>query len=138
MVDASPLRQQRPLHVLPHRDRLPALRQLMLRLGSTIKGIVGSTGFLVSDRPTTSHHMEGVEGRATRRPFVLTPRARPQSTPARRQPSSGGGPQSPNFEVPGYDERASQTLGTHQHQQHQHSRATYSLRGQGLGRQTEP
>jgi hypothetical protein len=51
MVDASPLRQQRPLHILPHRDRLPAQRQLKLRLGSSIKRTVGSTGFLVSDRP---------------------------------------------------------------------------------------
>jgi hypothetical protein len=32
-VNASPLRQQRPLHLLPNRDRLHALRQLTLRLG---------------------------------------------------------------------------------------------------------
>jgi hypothetical protein len=43
MVDASPLRQQRPLHLLPHRDRLHVPRQLRLRLGSSIKRAVGST-----------------------------------------------------------------------------------------------
>jgi hypothetical protein len=33
MVDACPPRQQRPIHLLLNRDRLHALRQLMLRLG---------------------------------------------------------------------------------------------------------
>jgi hypothetical protein len=106
MVDVSPLRQQRPLLLLPHRDRLPALRQLRLRLGTIIKRVVGSTGFVVNDTPAATHHLEKVEGRATRRPFVLTTPARPQSPHARRQPISGGCPLSPNFKVPGYDGRA--------------------------------
>jgi hypothetical protein len=86
MVDASPLRQHQTLHLLPHRDRLPALRQLKLRLGSSVKRVVGSTGFLVTDRSTTTHHLERVEGRATRSPFVPTAFARKQSTHAQRQP----------------------------------------------------
>jgi hypothetical protein len=45
MVDASPLRQQQPLHILPHRDRLPGLRQLRLRLGSNVKRAIGTRGF---------------------------------------------------------------------------------------------
>jgi hypothetical protein len=36
VVDASPLSQQRPLHLLPNRDRLHALRQLNLRLGAIL------------------------------------------------------------------------------------------------------
>jgi hypothetical protein len=40
MVDASPLRQQRTLHLLPNRDRLPALRRLMLRLDMSNWGAV--------------------------------------------------------------------------------------------------
>jgi hypothetical protein len=82
MVDASPLRQQRTLHLLPHRDRLPALRQLRLRLGSSVERAVGSTGFLVSVGPTTAQHLERVEGRATRSPFVPTALARTKSTPS--------------------------------------------------------
>jgi hypothetical protein len=83
MVDASPLRQQRTLHLLPHRDRLPSVRQLRLRMGSSVERTLGSTGILVIDGSTTTHRMEGVEGRATRSPFVPTAPARIKSTQAR-------------------------------------------------------
>jgi hypothetical protein len=82
-MDASPLRQQRTLHLLPDRDRLPALRHLMLRLGSSGERAIRSTGFLVSGILTTAHHMEGVEGCTTRSPFDAPAHARGQS-------SSGG------------------------------------------------
>jgi hypothetical protein len=76
MVDASPLRQQRTLHLLPHRDRLHALRQPMLRHGRSVERALGSTGFLVGDGSTTTHHLEGIERRATRRHFAPTAPAR--------------------------------------------------------------
>jgi hypothetical protein len=134
MVDASPLRQQRPLHFLPH--RLPALRQLKLRLGSSVKRAAGSTGLWSAI--DQQQHITSKELKATRLAVLSFLPLRPQSPHARRQPSSGGCPQSPYVPVPGYDGRASKTLGTHRHQQHQHPRALYSLRGQRLGRLTEP
>jgi hypothetical protein len=105
MVDASPLRQQRTLHLLPHRDRLHALRQLKLRLGNNVERALESTGFLVSDGSTSTHHLERVEGRATRSPFVPTAHARTKSAPTRGQSKSGGCTQSPHVPVAGYDGR---------------------------------
>jgi hypothetical protein len=82
VMDASPLRQQRPLHLLPNQDRLLTLRQLMLRLGGSAQRAKASTRFLVIGRSTTSHHLEGVEGCATRNPIVPTGSARTTSTNA--------------------------------------------------------
>jgi hypothetical protein len=47
VLDKSPLRQQRSLHLLPNRDRLLlALRQLRLRLGGSVERAIGSMCFL--------------------------------------------------------------------------------------------
>jgi hypothetical protein len=58
VVGASPFRQQRPLHLLPNRDRLPTQRQLKLRLRlclrlrGNIERVTGSTGFWVNGKST--------------------------------------------------------------------------------------
>jgi hypothetical protein len=61
IVDASPLRQQRPLHLLPNRERLRALRHRMIRLGGKTGRAIGSTWVLGSGRPTSAHDMERIE-----------------------------------------------------------------------------
>jgi hypothetical protein len=129
MVDASPLRHQWTLHILPNRDRLHAQRQLMLRLGSSVERAIGSTWFLVSGISTATHHIERVEGRTSRSLFVPTALARTKSTHARGQSGSGGYTQSPQVPVAGYDGQTSETMETHRHQQHQHARALYSIPG---------
>jgi hypothetical protein len=116
VLDTSPLCQLRPLHLLPNRDRLLALmRQLMLRLVGSAERAIGSTVFLVSGRSKATHHMERVEGRATRSPFVPFATARTKSTLARGQPSSGDCTQSPYVPVANHDGRTSETLGTRRH-----------------------
>jgi hypothetical protein len=98
VLDASLLRQQRPLHLLPNRDRLPALRQLMLRMGAVLNEQLEARG-LISGISTKTHHMKGVEGRATRHPFASAATSRTKSTLARRQSSSGGRAQLPDVPV---------------------------------------
>jgi hypothetical protein len=110
VVDASPLRQQRPHHVLPNQDRLPALHPLMLRLGGTFERATGSIRSLVTCGSTTTHHLEGVQGRATHIPFVPTATARTENTSARRQSSGGSCAHSPHVPVANNDERISRTM----------------------------
>jgi hypothetical protein len=70
LVDASPMCQQRPLHLLSYRDHLHALRHVRLRLGGSVERATGSTGFFTNNKSITTHHMEVIKGRATRGHFV--------------------------------------------------------------------
>jgi hypothetical protein len=124
VVNASPFCQQRPLHLLPNRDRLHALRQVMLRLGAVMNEQLEARCFWSA--ADQKQHMSRKE--LTRSPFVPTAFARTKSTHARRQSSSGGFADSPRVPVASHDGRISETMGIHRHQQqHQHSRALYSI-----------
>jgi hypothetical protein len=139
VADASSLRQQRPLHLLPNRDLLSALRQLKLRLRGSVERPNGSTMFLVSNKSTTSHHRERInKGRATLNLFVPPATALTKGAPTRGQSRSGGCTQLPYVPVTCHDWQASETMGTHRHQQYQHLRTLYSIRGQRMDRHTHP
>jgi hypothetical protein len=97
-----------------------------------------STGFLAIAKSTSTHHLERIEGRATRSPFDPPTTARTRSTLVRGQSSGGSCTHSSYVPIASRDGRTSETLGTHRHQHHRHSRALYYIRGQRIGRQTQP
>jgi hypothetical protein len=105
VADASPLRHQRPLYLLPNRDRQLAPQQLGLPLEISIERAIESTRFLVACKSTATNHLQRTKGRANRSPFVPTAIARMKSNHARRQSSCGGSAQSPHVPIASHDER---------------------------------
>jgi hypothetical protein len=105
--------------------------------GAALNEQLEARGFLVTCISTATHHVEGVEGRATRSPFVPTAITRTKSTSARRESSSSSFAQTPHVPVANHDVRTSEIMGTHRHQQHQYLRALYSIRNKRVGRKAQ-
>jgi hypothetical protein len=87
---------------------------------------------------TTTHYMETIEGRPSRRRELLAAVGRPQRPYARRQPGSPSHYDKHNVTISRVDGRTKASLVRTLHEQRQPTRALRSIISQRMGRQTKP